>query len=361
MKQEQIILRNSFNRHTITRGLVIGFVCLVGSIFFAIFFLLQIFHSKYRLFLKAAQLEHTDFLYLVNSLRPQENQEPIALLVLGTDELENRPGHPQLTDTILLIKIDPLQAQLNSVSLPRDLWSDPYQTKINALYEYGKERDPTQPTRFPQDVISEMTGVSIDQVVVVSLEQLGQIIDLFGDISVEVEEGFTDRLFPRSDVDISNTSDPAQLYETVEFEAGVQSMNSETALKYIRSRHSGDQATGNDLARGQRQQQVINALINQLSNPKVYWHRPQLAGELLAYYQSEFDQYLPLDQMLSFVINIARSQSSVQFHSSGLSVFPDVETGIIEHPKNLKLYQDQWVYIVRDQAEFQEFISQALD
>ena len=48
--------------------------------------------------------------------------------------------------------------------------------------------------------------------------------------------------------------------ETVVFTEGEETMTGEQALKYMRSRKSGSDQ-GTDLARGQRQQQVLEALV----------------------------------------------------------------------------------------------------
>ena len=55
------------------------------------------------------------------------------------------PGHegPDLTDTIMLVSIDPVNHNTALLSIPRDLWvkipGDGYQ-KINAAYVYGKQQ-----------------------------------------------------------------------------------------------------------------------------------------------------------------------------------------------------------------------------
>lgn len=52
-------------------------------------------------------------------------------------------------------------------------------------------------------------------------------------------------------------------YETIHFEKGLQHMDGERALKYVRSRQSeGDEGTG--FARDKRQQQVLVALKNKI-------------------------------------------------------------------------------------------------
>jgi len=53
-------------------------------------------------------------------------------------------------------------------------------------------------------------------------------------------------------------------YQTVRFTEGDQTMDGDTALKYVRSRH-GTNGEGSDFARSKRQQKVILAVKEKLS------------------------------------------------------------------------------------------------
>ena len=189
-------------------------------------------------------------------------------LVLGIDSLASRGDVPPLTDTILLVGIKPQTASVKLLSLPRDLWLDDVKTKINSLYAYGIDQNPTQPTQLVTQTLSSNLGIPIQKTIVVTLAELESVINILGGIEIDVPTGFSDPLFPKPDVDIKTIHDPKLLYETVTFKAGPQKMSGATALKYIRSRHSGDSA-GTDLARGERQQLVIMSLIRQIADIQV--------------------------------------------------------------------------------------------
>lgn len=357
---KKIKLHHICSKKAVTRGIGLGILVLMGSLLFTITFFASTVFKKYQAFLNTANLSHSQVIELILKTKEAAPAASTTFLILGVDEVENRPEHPQLTDTMMLMSADPKTGKVVTLPLPRDLWNEPYKTKINALYEYGKERDPENPTHFPKQIISEMTELEIDHVLVISLEQLGLIIDMLGCININVEHGFVDHQFPRSDVDITVERDPSKLYETIEFKEGVQAMDSELALKYIRSRNSLDAEAGSDLARAQRQQQIIQAVVEKLSNPKIFWYYPQLAGELLSFYQREFEQYLPLNQALALGYTLATSSEDLELRSAGLTVYPDDPIGVIEHPRNLAPYQQQWVYIIRDQANFKELVQKTL-
>lgn len=269
-------------------------------------------------------------------------------LILGVDALDNRPGHPVLTDTILIANFKPEEGGVSLLSLPRDLWDSAYQTKINALYWYGVERYPSEPERFSAEAIGAMTGLTFDKTLVISLGQLAELIDMAGGVEIEIESGFTDPRFPRDDVDITS-SDPAVLYETVEFSTGRELMSGERALKYIRSRSSGDDE-GTDYARGRRQQQVMVALINRLSDTAL-WRQPEIVGSLFGWYWHNFSQALPPSEIALLGLAYGNKTSEVSIVTHQLSLYPDDEEGVIEHP-NPRLYQNLWVYAVRDSEAF---------
>jgi len=341
------------SKKTVLRGLLIWIVCLLGALCFTHFFIGSMLYKKYQVFLSSAEVSHQEVLTLIKDVHSQQHETSAkTFLILGIDELENRPGFPQLTDTMILTKIDPQSATVTSLSLPRDLWHEPYKTKINALYEYGKERYPNQPQKFPKEVLSEMTGIEINTSIVISLNQLGEIIDLLGGVMIDVKRGFTDHKFPRTDVDILIERDPAKLYETITFEEGLQLMDGETALKYIRSRNSEDPQTGSDLARADRQQQVISSLVSTLTNKTFFWSYPEVIGQLFKYYQDNFSQYLSIKDLLVLGYNLMGNMDQLKLETVSLPIYPNNQDSFIKHPQNLSPYQQQWVYIITDEADF---------
>jgi LCP family protein required for cell wall assembly len=293
-------------------------------------------------------------------------QEPITqdqgkknILILGVDAVANRQGDPLLTDTILLASLDIKTGETSLLSLPRDVWHPEYLTKINALYFYGQDRYPDHPEQFTQEVISSMTGVPIHHTIVLTLDQVATIIDTLGGVEVTVETGFIDTQFPRADVDIKTITDPALLYETIEFKPGIQVMDGQTALKYIRSRHSsGEQGT--DQARGMRQQQVITALITTLLDKEVLTN-PALIGKLLAFYQGTFADKIPLTQLVAVGRSLFenRTQLSITIHRENISVRTLENPGVLYHPP-LTQTQNQWSYSIEDETAFKEEVWQKL-
>lgn len=356
------MLANTITTKNIKSGLLVFLISFLVALisFFAVTG--KVLSVKYKSFLSEANLSHKKFLNIIKTgleNKKFENKEQLNFLVMGLDQVANRGESTSLTDTMMLASINLKSGKMTTLSLPRDLWSAPYKTKINALYVYGQERNPENPAKFPQKTIEEMTGIKIDYTLVTTLNQISQLIDIVGGIKVDVTQAFTDEKFPRSDVDVTRVTDPALLYETVKFEQGCQIMNGDRALKYIRSRMSQDEE-GNDLAREKRQQQVITGLVDRLTNYQLYWQRPYIAGKLFNFYQQNFASHLPVDDLIGLSKNLVPVASEFKLNANTLSVYPDDKSGVIIHPDPSE-YNGQWIYEIKNQEAFQKEIQDKLN
>lgn len=279
------------------------------------------------------------------------------ILILGTDAIANRDGDPVLTDTIMLLSIDLKNGELKALSLPRDLWSEEYQTKINSLYEYGKEKTPEKPEQFPTEVIQELTNVPIHHTIVLSLDQLKELIDILAGVSVEITEGFVDDQFPRTEVNIRTERDPAKLYERVEFKTGSELMSGDRALKYVRSRHSSQLTQGTDNARSLRQQQIINAILKKARDSGTI-KNPVTLGKIYDWYIRHFSKEISTEELITIIRILKQKVLTLSLEPQLLSFEQGNQKGVITHPPESKYRQ--WVYEVKNREEFQKEISQKL-
>jgi len=348
-----------FNKNNIIRLILIFFTLLI--LIFGILF--KKTFAKLNSFAKGAEMSIVELQQIVKN---GTGKEPINIngykniLILGTDSLENRGDVPPLTDTMMLVSINLSNAKITTLPLPRDLWSEDYQTRINALLAYGYERYPENPKKFPTEVISEMSELQIHHTIIISMEQVSEIINLLGGVEVDIPESFTDDEFPRADVDITVVDDPELLYESVSFVKGKELMTGDRALKYIRSRHSGDDQ-GNDVARSKRQQQVLLSLIHELLNIEKRINQPYVSGQILRFYIDNFDKHLDIEELISTGYKLYPQISNVKFVQSGITILDeDNPDGIISHP-NPSLYNNQWIYIIEDDKEFKKYIKRTLN
>ena len=156
----------------------------------------------------------------------------VTFLVLGLDAVVNQRDNSQLTDTIMLV-IAQRDGTIRLISLPRDLWLAALKTKINALYYYGEKDKLGQGKDFTRTWVTQITGIPIDEIVILKMDWVKTAIDAVGGISVPIETGFSDSQYPRDEADLTST-DPAVLYKAVVFNPGIENMNGARALEYMR-------------------------------------------------------------------------------------------------------------------------------
>jgi LCP family protein required for cell wall assembly len=126
------------------------------------------------------------------------------------------------------------------ISFPRDSWVDVPghgKNKLNSAFALGGGNDdPAGGARLLISVIQNMTGLTIDHYVRVSLLGFYNIVDALGPIDVCLNQA---------------VKDP---YSTVDLPAGVSTLNAQQALAFVRQRHG---LPGGDLDRQVRQQYFL--------------------------------------------------------------------------------------------------------
>lgn len=184
-----------------------------------------------------------------------ESTDRINILLLGM----GGEGHDGalLTDTMMVASIQPSTGSVGLFSIPRDLIVNipghEYR-KINFANAFGEDKKiPGSGAVFASQVMEQVIGQPIHYFVRVDFSGFSKLIDDIGGIDITVDEAFTDTSYPTYDYG----------YQTIQFAAGKQHMDGETALKYVRSRH-GNNGEGSDFARATRQQKVLLAVKEKL-------------------------------------------------------------------------------------------------
>jgi polyisoprenyl-teichoic acid--peptidoglycan teichoic acid transferase len=180
---------------------------------------------------------------------------------------------PDLTDSMMLVSIDPVNHTSTLLSLPRDLWVNvPNQgvMKLNAAWETGEFKylgktapGSTNPKAISagfstvDQTITSVLGVDVDYNVLVDFQAFQQAVDTVGGVNVTVPTDLVDPTMAWQ-----NGNNP------VLATAGLHDFNGSQALMYVRSRE-----TSSDFARAARQRSVLLALkdkvetVGTLSNP----------------------------------------------------------------------------------------------
>lgn len=186
----------------------------------------------------------------------------IYFLILGISRDPDHEGY-NLSDAISLVSYNKTTNKVLTMGIPRDMWSPTLRDKINTAYAYGEAKMPGEGgLKMAKTEIGSLLGIKIDYGIVVDFGQFTQLVDYVGGVDIYVKESFKDEKYPiagKENDPCIGEPDYECRYETVEFKQGNTHMDGETALKFVRSRNSiGGQ--GNDFARGERQQLVIQAL-----------------------------------------------------------------------------------------------------
>lgn len=195
-----------------------------------------------------------------------EGDGRVNVLLLG----RGGEGHDgaDLTDTVILASIDPINKKAALVSLPRDLWveSDQGESKINAVFALTKNaaladdveaaEAEKQGIKAVEEEVEEVTGVNIHYYGMIDFAGFEKAVNTVGGVTINVPEELRD-----STMAWQNNWNP------VLAKAGVQEMTGKQALMYVRSRHGS--ARG-DFDRAERQRIFLTALKNEILSAGTY-------------------------------------------------------------------------------------------
>lgn len=250
-----------------------------------------------------------------------------------------------LTDTLLLFSYSHPSKQISLLSIPRDLWISSLQTKINAVYHYGKfKEDDGGGIKLVSGAILESLGLPVHYVAVVDFNFFKSLIDTLGGVDVNVARPFVDNKFP---IPGKETSLPISTrYQTISFEKGINHFNGEAALNFVRSRNAEGEE-GTDTARNQRQQLVIQSLKQKILK-REFLLNPKKLKELYQVFNNTVDTNIPSDLYPSMARLVLDSRSR-PLNEIEISINKD-KNGLVvlENPKPSYLYQNQWVVIAKD-------------
>ncbi|OQA38856.1 MAG: putative transcriptional regulator YvhJ [Chloroflexi bacterium ADurb.Bin325] len=227
--------------------------------------------------------------------------QPVALdrttvLLMGMDA---RPGQRVArTDTIIVLTLNPQTGSAGMLSIPRDLKVRPpissNDMKITSVYPTGEVIGyPGGGAALLGDTVKELIGYPIDYYVRINFEGFIGIIDLIGGVEIDVPMEIYDDKYPDNNYG----------YEPpVHFLPGLQTMDGERALKYARTRHSSS-----DYARAARQQQVIMAIKDKVTQPGVMASLlPRLPGLAIAMANS-VETDMPIDKAIALARTVEQA------------------------------------------------------
>lgn len=206
---------------------------------------------------------------------------PVNILVMGIDRVPDAdPDSPEIfngrSDTLLLVRVDPIAETVNVLSIPRDTQVRVPGlgiTKVNHANAYGGAE------LAAITLTNNFEGVTIDRYIRVDTDAFKEIIDLIGGVEIFVPTR------------MEYTDNSQGLF--IDLQPGLQVLDGDQAEQFARFRRD---ATG-DIGRVQRQQLLLRALREQIARPATIPKIPQ-AIELL---QSHIDTNMSLEEMLALI------------------------------------------------------------
>jgi LCP family protein required for cell wall assembly len=172
---------------------------------------------------------------------------PFTVLLLGSDD-DGKNKSP-LTQSMILVRVEPATKHVTMLSIPRDLWvpvsSCSCNAKIDAAYAYGGASAAIA-------TVERNFHVHIDEYAWVGLQGLIKLIDRLGGVDLMVTNPVLDDQYPD---DINSRF--LYGYKRVAVLPGPQHLDGSRALQYVRSRHND---INGDFGRSARQQQVLLAI-----------------------------------------------------------------------------------------------------
>lgn len=181
--------------------------------------------------------------------------DPVDLLILGVDA---RPGQRYLTrtDSVILVNVNPAKLDVTLLSIPRDVFiyvPEYGEQRINTINMLGEQEAEGSGPALVKASFKESFGINVEYYIRLDFDGFVALVDAVGGVDIDVPKLIIDYEYP--------TPDGGTV--TVRFDPGVEHMNGERALQYARTRHQDD-----DYQRAARQQQVIDAVVKKLSNPR---------------------------------------------------------------------------------------------
>lgn len=183
--------------------------------------------------------------------------ERMNILVVGVDTVPGRTA--TLTDTLMVVSIDPVGETVTIVSLPRDLVRVPLEggnvfgPKLNSLMAYADRH----PDEFPlggmatlEDAIGRLLSIDIDYHAQIDFFGFVKLVDAVGGVDINVTKAFYDEQYDGLGVNPKGARGWG-------VDVGPRRFTGWEALAYARVRKAAGES---DFTRAARQQEVLLAL-----------------------------------------------------------------------------------------------------
>ncbi|MGB7338016.1 MAG: LCP family protein [Phototrophicaceae bacterium] len=202
------------------------------------------------------------------ALIDEGDQDITHILLIGAaTEYSSNPG---LTDTLMIVSVNPASQHIAIVSIPRDLYvyvPDFGMMKINQAYFLAEQRETGTGIATLNATVEHNLGIIIDFYARVNFDSFPDLVDSVGGIDITVDCSIEDWRLIEPDMDKTVEEN----WERFTLWSGLHHMDGDTALWYVRSRRSSS-----DFDRHRRQQDVLRALWRRIRSDGLLENFPQL-------------------------------------------------------------------------------------
>lgn len=275
---------------------------------------------------------------------------------------------PYLTDTVMVASINIKTNKVYLISLPRDFWVDKLKVKLNAVYEVGQSK--YAGLNLDKEIVGDILGLPLHYGLRVDFSGFEKAIDQLEGIDIDVERSFDDYNYPIAGKEedlcdfreeekefseeeakrlnissgkqkvliapdgkiATDSAEPEKgfeyfkcRYEHIHFDKGLQHINGEVALKFVRSR-MGTAGEGSDFARSKRQQKVIEATRKKVLSLETVVN-PRRITDLLSTFGKSVEVDIPIDDIIEIYSISKKLQVGANFvlDDSNLLVRPKAQ------------------------------------
>jgi LCP family protein required for cell wall assembly len=212
--------------------------------------------------------------------------EIMNVLIIGLDTRDTAAR----ADTIMLLSLSQKSGEINIISIPRDMRVQipGYgMDKINHSYAYGG-------LPLTRQTVEDFLDIRIDHYIITDFEGFINIVDILGGIELDVEKKM--RYYG---IDV-----------TIELDPGLQPMDGEKALQYVRFRSDEE----GDFGRVRRQQIFLKTLLREVIAFKNILKFPQILPEIA--------QNIKTDMELSQALKLANRLKNVEIEEINTFTLP---------------------------------------
>lgn len=167
--------------------------------------------------------------------------QPVTALIIGSDHrADGATGKNGLSDTLMLVRMDPQHHMVSLLSIPRDLWVNipgVGYSKINGAYSDGGDA-------LALKTVESVTGVKPNYLLNVDFSGFQRLVDTMGGVYVNVDQYYYN----------PPANSQADAWSEIDIKPGYQLLNGVNALAFSRYRHTDD-----DFHRQARQQTFLRA------------------------------------------------------------------------------------------------------